>query len=363
MLGAFWEEHLEKIRQVTDPSDIDFIVVNHMEHDHSEALPKVLEAAPKATLIFTPMAQQMFKAFFHQEPRRLILRDDETKIDLSGKTLHFIRTPFLHWPETICTYLQEEKILFSCDLFSTFCRLPENAIVNSDIAEIDQFLPRSSKEYFAGVMTSYREYVLKAMEKFSGLGLEINMIAPGHGPVYTINSSRAKTVMDLWASWSRPDYTRKTVIAVASMYGTTLQFVQALVKGVEDAGGEAVVLDLINEEPVKWLAAVVDTPALLLGTGTYEYDIFPQMEYLLYLLGLKKMTSMSVGVFGGYAWGGGGAKQMVERLDRLGFRRIGDPVEVRGAPTPEDLERARQLVKAVTEDAFRKKVVQAESKT
>lgn len=352
VLGAYQEEHLEKIRKVTDPADINYIVVNHMEHDHSEALPKVLEAAPNATLIYTPMAHQMYKAFFQKEPKSLIVRNDETTVDLGGKTLRFIRTPFLHWPETICTYLQEEGTLFTCDLFGTFRRLPENKVIDTDIKEIDKYIPDSSKMYFAGVMTRYRDYVLKAMEKFNQLKIEIKVIAPGHGPIYITN---AKLVMALWASYSRPDYSRKTVIAVGSMYGTTLKFIQALTKGVEDAGGEAVIIDVINDEPAKALAAIMDAPALLIGTATYEYNIFPQIQYLLYLLQVKNLTNLTVGVFGGYAWGAGGAKHLTERLDQLSFRRIGEPVEVRGAPTQEDLERARSLAKAVTEDAFREK--------
>ncbi|MCL5318627.1 MAG: FprA family A-type flavoprotein [Thaumarchaeota archaeon] len=354
VLGAYQEEHLEKIRKVTNPADIDYIVVNHMEHDHSEALPKVLEAAPKATLIYTPMAHQMYKAFFQKEPKNLIIiRNDETTVNLGGKTLRFIRTPFLHWPETICTYLQEEKTLFTCDLFGTFRRLPENKVIDTDIKELDRYFPSSSKKYFAGVMTRYRDYVLKTMEKFNQLKIEIKVIAPGHGPIYT--AANVKQVMDLWASCSRPDYTRKTVIAVGSMYGTTLRFIQALTKGVEDAGGEAEVIDVINDEPAKALAAILDAPALIIGTATYEYNLFPQIQYLLYLLEVKNLTNLTVGVFGSYAWGAGGAKHLVERLDQLGFHRIGEAVEVRGAPTQEDLERARSLAKAVTENAFHEK--------
>ncbi len=352
VLGAYGEEHLEKIRKVANPRDIDYIIVHHMEHDHSEALPKILEAAPNATLIYTPMAHQMYKAFFQQEPKSLIIRNDETTVDLGGKTLRFIRTPFLHWPETTCTYLQEEKTLFTCDLFGTFRRLPENKVIDTDIKEISQFIPGPSKGYFAGVMSRYRDYVLKALEKFNDLKLEIEMIAPGHGPVYTTNS---RTVMDLWASWSRPDYSRKTVIAIGSMYGTTLQFIKSLQQGVEDAGGEAVIIDIIKEEPANALAAIIDSPALIIGTATYEYNLFPQIQYLLYLLEVKNLTDRHVAVFGGYAWGAGGARHLVERLDQLGFHRIGEPIEVRGAPTQKDLEHARSLAKAVTEDAFREK--------
>jgi flavorubredoxin len=349
VLGEFYEEHIEKIKWLTDSSEINYVVVSHMEHDHSESIPRILENAPNATLVYTPMAQQMFRSFFHLDPKSLVLRDDDTTLDLGGKTLHFVRTPFIHWPETLCTYLTETKTLFSCDLFGAFRALPDGNIVEDGLRDIHHYIPEGLKQYYVGVVARYREHVLKALEKFKALDLTIDTVAPSHGPVYT---KHTKTVMELWASWSRPDYVRRAVIVVGSMYGETSRFVKSLAKGVEEAGGEPAVLNLVKDPPAKVLAAVIDAPALIIGTSTYEYGLFPPVGYFLNLLEVKKITDRSAGVFGSYAWGGGGVKQLVARLDALGIRRIGDPVEVRGSPTPEDLERARSMAKAVAESAF-----------
>lgn len=352
VLTGFEEEHLAKIGRVIDLSEIESIIVNHMEPDHTGAIPKVLEAAPEATVVLTPMALSMLKAFYHVEPSTMIVKGDDVEIDLGGKTLRFIQTPFLHWPETMSTYLVKEKILFSCDLFGSFKRLPVDRVMETDITDIEQFIYSASKEYFAGVFSRYREHVLKALEKFKALGTEAKILAPSHGPVYT---THAVEVMDLWASWSRPDYTRRVLVAFGSMYGMTSKFLNAIVEGIEDAGGEAVVRNLVEDPPVKALEAVLDSPALIIGTPTYEYDLFPPVSYFLNLLEAKKLTDRFVGAFGSFAWAGGGVKKLVERLNALGFKLVGNPVETKGSPLPEDLERVKALAKAVVETAFKER--------
>jgi len=350
VLSRFEEEHLTKISQVVNLSKVEYIILNHMEPDHTEAVSGVLEALPRAKVILTPMALSMLKAFYHVDPQTMIVKGDDVVVDLGGRTVRFIQTPFLHWPETMCTYLVEERILFSCDLFGSFGRLPEDAIMETRIKDIEQFICSASKEYFAGVFTRHRDYILRAIEKFATLGIEIEVLAPSHGPVYTTS---IKHVMDLWASWSRPDYTRKVLVVVGSMYGMTLKFLDAILEGIEEACGEPVVRNLVEDSPQKSLEAVINSPALIIGSPTYEYDLFPPLSYFLDLLETKKITDRFVGVFGGFAWAGGGMKKLTERLNALGFKMIGTPVETRGTPTQEDLERAKAMAKKVVEAAFK----------
>ncbi|MEM2211326.1 MAG: FprA family A-type flavoprotein [Nitrososphaerales archaeon] len=347
----FLEEHLNKIEQVINPSRIEYLIINHMEPDHTSAIPKILSVMPKVKVVLTPAAFQILKAFYHIETlETIIVKGDDTVIDLGGKTLRFIQTPFLHWPETMSTYLIEEEVLFSCDLCGSFKHLPEGAIVDTNIENIEQYIYGGAlKGYFAGVFSKYRDHVLKAMEKFKALGLKIKVLAPSHGPVYTIH---AKEVMDLWTSWSKPDYTKKVVVAVGSMYGFTFKFVESIVKGIKEAGGEAVILNLVEDSPVKMLEMVIDAPALIIGMPTYEYDLFPPVNYFVNLLGLKKLTDKFVGVFGTFAWAGGGLKRLIDLLNTLGFKYLGG-VEVKGSPLLEDLEKAKALAKLIAETAFK----------
>jgi flavorubredoxin len=291
----------------------------------------------------------MLKNFYHVEPKILLVRGDDVKIDLGGKTLRFVQTPWLHWPETMCTYLVEEKILFSCDAFGSFKTLPEGSILESDIENVDQYVNDASKKYFAGVFSGQREWVLKAIKKLEDMKIDAEVLAPSHGPVYSAN---AKEIINKWERWSRPIYSRNVVVAVGSMYGMTTKFVKSIIKGVEEAGGEALVYDLTDNAPVEVLAAVVDAPALLIGTPTYERDLFPRVKHFLNFLETKKLSDRFVGVFGSFGWSGEATKKLAEQLNALGFKLVGKPLAVIGSPVQKDLENAKALAKTVAEAAF-----------
>ncbi len=343
-------EHLEKIRRLVDPSSIDYMVINHMEPDHTSTASKILELAPEAQVVLTPTAVNILKHFYHIEPKALVVvKGDDVSINLGGKTLRFIPTPWLHWPETMCTYVMEEKILFSCDAFGSFKRLPDGLIMEGDIKDLDDYMHNASKKYFAGVFSGQREWVLKALSKFEDLGIEPAVLAPSHGPLYDVN---AKEIMSLWSSWSKPDYVKKVVVAFGSMYGMTGKFVEAIVEGVEEAGGKAVVFDLSENVAVDVLTDVLDAPALMIGSPTYEHHMFPKVKQFLSLLELKKLTDRSVGVFGSYGWSGEATRKVAEQLAAIGFRVIGKPVAVLGSPVQEDLEKAKTLAKTVAQIAF-----------
>jgi flavorubredoxin len=351
VLGKFEKEHFDKIRRLVNLSEIDYLIINHMEPDHTGALPKLLEKASQAQVILTPIALNMLKNFYHIEPKILLVRGDAVKIDLGGKTLRFVQTPWLHWPETMCTYLVEEKILFSCDAFGSFKTLPEGSILESDIENVDQYVNDASKKYFAGVFSGQREWVLKAIKKLEDMKIDAQVLAPSHGPVY---SASAKEIINKWDTWSRPIYAKNVVVAVGSMYGMTTKFVESIIKGVEEAGGEALVYNLTDNAPVEVLAAVVDAPALLIGTPTYERDLFPRVKHFLNFLETKKLSDRFVGVFGSFGWSGEATTKLTEQLNALGFKLVGKPLAVIGSPLQKDLENAKALAKTVAETAFSK---------
>ncbi len=350
VFGRYEGEHLERIRRLADPSSIDYMIINHMEPDHTSTVPKILELASEVQVVLTPTAANILKHFYHVEPKALVVvKDDDVSIDLGGETLRFITTPWLHWPETMSTYLVKEKVLFSCDAFGSFKRLPDGFIMEGDIKDIDDYMHNASKKYFAGVFSGQREWVLKALRKFEDLGIEPAVLAPSHGPLYDVN---AKEIMSLWSSWSKPDYVKKVVVAFGSMYGMTGKFVETIIAGIEEAGGKAVVFDLSENVPVDVLTEVLDAPALMIGSPTYEHHMFPKVKQFLSLLELKKLTDRSVGVFGSFGWSGEATRKVAEQLVSMGFRVVGKPVAVLGSPMQEDLEKAKALAKTAAETAF-----------
>ena len=187
-------EHLEQISRLVDPSSIDYLVLNHMEPDHTGAAPQILELSPNAQVVLTPIALNLLKHFYHIQPQTMLVKGDDSSINLGDKTVRFFLTPWLHWPETMSTYLTDQKILFSCDAFGAFKRLPDGSIMEADIKNIYEYMRVASKKYFAGVFSEKREWVLKALHKFGDLGIEPKMVAPSHGPLYTVNAHETLVV-------------------------------------------------------------------------------------------------------------------------------------------------------------------------
>jgi anaerobic nitric oxide reductase flavorubredoxin len=344
-------EHFDKISKLTDLANIDYLVINHMEPDHTGAVPALLKKAPNAKVVFTPIAQLIFKKFYGFAPATVIVKDEEIDISLGNKTLRFIQTPWLHWPETMSTYLVEDRILFCCDAFGSFKKLPAGAILESDIDMVKHNIRGFSQKYFASVFNGQREWVLKAIEKFDKMNLKIEVLAPSHGPVYTDN---ARKTIRQWTSWSKGTYTKTVVVAYDSMYGMTAKCLNAIVEGVKEAGGMVLSFNLSEDTAVDALTALVEAPALIVGSPTYEHEVFPKVVDFLNLLKTKKFSNRCAGVFGSFGWSGEATRKLSAELTALGFELVGKPLLVFGSPTKEDLEKARQLGKEVAEKAFSK---------
>ena len=344
-------EHFEKISKLTDFLNIDYLVINHMEPDHTGAVSALLTKASNARVVFTPIAQTIFKKFYGFDPAAVIVKDEAAEISLGNKTLRFIQTPWLHWPETMSTYLVEDRMLFCCDAFGSFKKLPADAILESDIDMVKQNICGCSQKYFATVFNGQREWILKAIEKFYKMNLEIEVLAPSHGPVYTDN---AKQTISKWASWSKGTYTKTVVVAYDTMYGMTAKCLDAIVKGVREVGGTVLSFNLSEDTAVDALTALVEAPALIVGSPTYEHEIFPKVVDFLNLLKTKKFSNRCASVFGSFGWSGEATQKLSVELTTLGFELVEKPLSVFGSPTKEDLERASQLGKAVAEKAFSK---------
>jgi NADH oxidase (H2O-forming) len=347
----FASEHFDKISQLTDLAKIDYLVINHMEPDHTGAVPELLKKAPNAKVVFTPIAQTIFKKFYHLDPPAIIVKSETEELSLGNKTLRFIQTPWLHWPETMSTYLVEDKILFCCDAFGSFKNLPEDVILesNTNMTKQDEYV--NSKKYFASVFNGQREWILKATEKFEKMKIEIKFLAPSHGPIYTDN---AQKTISKWASWSKGSYTKTVVVAYATMYGMTAKCLDTITKGVAEAGGTTLSFNLSKDNAVDALTALVEAPALIIGSPTYEHEIFPKIADFLNLLKTKKFSNRCASVFGSFGWSGEATRKLSSELTALGFELVEQSLAVFGNPAEEDLEKARHLGKAVAEKAFSK---------
>jgi flavorubredoxin len=345
------QEHFSKISQLTDISKLDYLVINHMEQDHTGAIPELLKQAPNIKLVYTPIAKSIFVKFYHMDPPAVLAKGDDMTISLGDKTIRFIQTPWLHWPETMSTYLPEANTLFCCDAFGAFKTLPQGAILDSDIDVEKLNVCRCSQKYFASVFNAQREWILKAIEKFDKMNLKLEVLAPSHGPVL---SRTSRETIDRWANWSRGTYKKTVVIAYASMYGFTAKALNAITEGVAQAGGTTKSFNLSEVAPVDVLTDLVEAPALIVGVPTYEHEMFPKVADFLNLLKFKKFSNRCAGVFGSFGWSGEATRKATAELAGLGFEIVNSPLPIYGSPTSQDFEKAQQLGKAVAEKAFSK---------
>lgn len=343
------QEHFEKISQITDISKVDYLIINHMEPDHTGAIPELLKKAPNIKIIYTPIAQSIFKKFYQIDPPANLVKGDNITISLGNKTLNFVQTPWLHWPETMSTYLPEEKIMFCCDAFGAFKTLPPGAVLESDIDMDKQDIYGCSQKYFASVFNRHREWILKAIEKFKKMNLEIKVLAPSHGPV--LNQTSKETI-DRWETWSKGNYKKTVIVAYASMYGMTAKCLNAIAEGVTQAGGTTKNFNLSETAPIDALTALVNAPALIVGVPTYEHELFPKVADFMNLLKVKKFSNRHASVFGSFGWSGEATKKAAAELSSLGFEVVGEPLAIYGSPTNQELEKAQQLGRALAEKAF-----------
>ena len=294
--AEYADELIENINSVIDVKELDYVIVNHLEPDHSGSLPEIVKNAPNVKIMGTSRAIDMVKSFFHLDQETISVRDGST-LDIGGKTLRFIEAPWLHWPETMFTYLVEDKILFPCDAFGSFGAL-SNKIFDDEV-DLELF-SSESKRYFATIVSKYSKFVLRAIEKVKNLGIDIEIIAPSHGPVYRKNPIK---IVELFERWSRNAPEKRVVIVYGSMYGNTKKIAEVLEENINSEGIDTAVYNISYSDISFILSDLLNAPAVIFGCPTYDGNIFPPIRHLVNLLEIKRLQRKIIGLFGTYAWG------------------------------------------------------------
>ncbi len=340
----YTDELLANIAQIVDPARIDYLVVNHMEPDHSGALPLLRKVAPNAEILATPSALPMLQRFYGLREGVRAVGDGET-LDLGGKILSFHHIPFVHWPETMATYEATEKVLFPCDAFGGF-RTLDGAIFAD---EVDFRLYEDEVlRYFSNIVGMQSQAVLRAIEKLGTLPIEV--IAPAHGLIWRKDIQK---IVELYARWARMEGEAGVVVVFGSMYGETRKAAEAVAQGVHEAGLPVRVLDASRVHESFIVRDAWRFRGLVLGAPTYDTGIFPPIEQALRLLERKRLKNRVVGLFGSYGWKGGAVEKLAKKVGELGWELVGT-VEFLGAPSPSDLEKLQELGRKVAEGVAQK---------
>lgn len=339
----FFDQYLNNVKSVTGLNEIDYLIMNHTEPDHSEAVAKLIELVPDMTIVGSPTALTFLQEITNKRFKSRAV-DEGDRLELGKKTLRFLNVPFLHWPDTIYTYLEEDKILFSCDSFGS--HYPDERLFN-DLMESNFLTPY--KEYFDAIIGPFKPYVLEALGKIKDLPLSI--VAPGHGPILRRDIDR---YIDLYRQWSTrapiPQSDKpKIVLAYLSIYGFTKLLADSIIDGVTSMGNFEIkryrlVEDQLDDpELLKRVADdLADASGFLVGSNTVNGDALPPVWKLLSLLSPITHGDKVAMAFGAYGWSGEAVPSIENRLRALRMQVI-PGLRVNFKPNDGQLEDAFKL--------------------
>lgn len=340
---GFEKEYLKKLeKQIGSWDKLDVLVVNHTEPDHSYAFVEILKKAPNATVYASKPAIRFLSAIVNQSFKSVEV-DEDMRLDLGGKTLRFFKTPFLHWPDTIFTYLEEDGLLFSCDAFGAhYC----NPGMFDDSCEWD--IEFQAHYYFDMIVRPFKEKVLQAIDKVVAAGIELKMICPSHGPILRKNPMH---YVERYAEWSQPlvaKSERSILILYTSAHGNTKTMAEQI--GAEFSGEKVVIMDmaeteinLIRDEFEKAKALLVGAPTIL---GDIPHNVWDILGYFPTVPNKIKVAS----AFGSFGWSGEAVPKLITRLKELKLNVCEPGLKINFTPAPEDETLIRNFAVQIISD-------------
>ncbi|MBP2029510.1 flavorubredoxin [Methanohalophilus levihalophilus] len=326
---GFEEQLRQNINRYSKVDSLDYVIMNHAEPDHAFTIQSIMNSVPKATLITSEKGAKMAMVQYDVPEERIKIVQDGDTLDLGGKTLKFIAAPWLHWPETMFTYLVEEKTLFTCDFFGSHTA----AGFYSD--EVEDLIPMA-KRYFGEIMMPFRKLGAKALSKIEDLDIEI--IAPSHGPIHR----NPELILEAYKKWTAGETLEKVIVVYVSMWNSTRKMVDRMVQELVRAGMDVKVFNLENSDIGDIARELVDSRAIVLGTPTVLGGMHPLAVYGTYLVKALKPPAKYAVALSSYGWGGGSIKQAQEMLSGTKIEILG-AIDVNGPPTDKDYQDIEKL--------------------
>lgn len=313
---------------------IDYIIANHAEQDHSGSIPDVLELYPMAKVVTNAKCKSMLMDLLHIPEDKFIVIEDRQELSLGDKTLEFILTPWVHWPETMVTFLKEDKILFSCDLFGSHFAT-SRLYANEDAKVLED-----AKRYYAEIMMPFRLQIRKYLDWIEKLTPEI--IAPSHGPLW----KNPDFIIKAHREWVSDSLKNIVLIPYISMHHSTKQMAEYLADALVKRGIEASLFNLTVTDIGKFAIALVDAPTMVLGAPTVLAGTHPAAIYAAYLTNALRPKLKHVGIIGSYGWGGKAVDHIKAQLSTLKVELL-NPVLIKGLPREEDFKKLDNLAEEI----------------
>jgi len=316
--------------------NIDYVVANHAEQDHSGTLPQVLEKYSRAKVIATPKCKDILIDLLMIPEKRFITVSDKETISLGNRTLEFIYAPWVHWPETMLTYLREEKILFPCDFFGS--HLATTNLYVTDEGQVYE----AAKRYYAEIMMPFRTNIQKHLERIKDY--EIDLIAPSHGPMH----DKPEFILKAYHSWVFDEPKNIVVLPYISMHGSTREMVKYFVESLAQKGVTVKQFDLAVTDIGKLAMALVDAATVVIGTPTVLTGPHPNVVYAAFLANALRPKLRFASIIGSYSWGGRAVEQLAGMLSNLKVEIL-EPVLSKGFPRDAEFKALENLATTVAQ--------------
>ncbi|WP_027293026.1 FAD-dependent oxidoreductase [Robinsoniella sp. KNHs210] len=327
----FFDTYLEELEQLVDINKIDYIIVDHTEPDHAGSVEKLIEMNPNIKIVGTAVAISFLKNIVNRDFYSIAVKENDT-LSLGDKTLHFMILPNLHWPDTMYTYIAEDKVLVTCDSFGSHYTF--DGVLRSQVTDEDGYM-RALKYYFDNIIGPFKPYMLKALNRIENL--DIDMICTGHGPVLDCN---IQEIMDTYRQWStviNPNQQKTVVIPYVSAYGYTAEIAEEIAKGIRESGKIDVHLhDMVTSDKDEVLADIGFADGILFGTPTIVGEALKPIWDLTTSMFACTHGGKLASAFGSFGWSGEGVSHIVERLKQLRMKVV-DGLKIKFKPGKNDL--------------------------
>ena len=335
----FGEELLRNVTEIVDPEKIDYIIVNHVEMDHSSSLPMMAKVCKNATIITSERGKDAIIEHYGPNFNMKTVKSGDT-LKLGARTLTFLEAPMLHWPDSMFTYIVEDKILMPNDAFGQ--HLATGQRFDDEVDE--HVLMEEAQIYYANILMLLGPQITRKIQEVVQMGIPINMIAPSHGIIWRKNPGK---IIQAYVDWSAGATKKKVSIVFDTMWGSTDKMARAIAEGVISEGVEVKMLKLRASDITEAASEILDSKAVIVGSPTLNNGMFPTIgSFLTYITGLRPKNKIWA-FFGSFGWGGGAVRAMTEMARKTGFEVREPGLEIKYIPEKDDLQKCFELGKQI----------------
>jgi anaerobic nitric oxide reductase flavorubredoxin len=325
------------VDHVIDVAELEYVILNHMEPDHTGLLRTLRRVAPNVKLVGTQKTRDMLETFYGITENVHVVDDGDT-IDLGRHTLRFVSTPFVHWPETMMTYEVDNRVLFSCDGFGGYGAL-RGAIFDDECVALD-FYEREALRYYVNIVALFSNAVLRAIDKLAGV--PVSVVAPSHGLIWRSDPQRIVQLYKKWAEYANGPADSGVTLIYGSMYGNTEQMMNAVAQGISEEDVSIDIFDAAHTHASYILPSLWTRRGVVVGAPTYEGGLFPPVAQAIEIAGHKRVRNRQAAYFGSYGWSGGARRDFRQAAESLKWEVV-DELEFVGSPMDAELSQGEQF--------------------